>query len=179
MYIFIHTLDTTLTNIAAFTKRASKKSQQNTWPCQLKNASTSHPVNLLFDLKQSVSLNFSFRSFIIFLILLQYCNKMEWYKNVYRDVFGRTINTFTRSNYFVTLLAPNSIRSMNKICIIRRLNLVIGSNFFQFRLYSINPWRLEQGPKPSSGKCLTTYDEKTRSPGFHPMMLCFYTCMEQ
>ena len=65
MYIFIHTLDTTLTNIAAFTKRASKKSQQNTWPCQLKNASTSHPVNLLFDLKQSVSLNFSFRSFII------------------------------------------------------------------------------------------------------------------
>ena len=71
MYIFIQTLDTTLTNIAAFTKRASKKSQQNTWPCQLKNASTSHPVNLLFDLKQSVSLNFSFRCFIISLILLQ------------------------------------------------------------------------------------------------------------
>ena len=71
IYIFIHTLDTTLTNIAAFTKRASKKSQQNTWPCQLKNASTSHPVNLLFDLKQSVSLNFSFRCFIISLILLQ------------------------------------------------------------------------------------------------------------
>ena len=119
MYIFIHTLDTTLTNIAAFTKRASKKSQQNTWPCQLKNASTSHPVNLLFDLKQSVSLNFSFRCFII--IVWSCCSKMEWYKNVYRDVFGRTINTFTRSNYFVTLLAPNSIRSMNKICIIRRL----------------------------------------------------------
>ena len=71
IYIFIQTLDTTLTNIAAFTKRASKKSQQNTWPCQLKNASTSHPVNLLFDLKQSVSLNFSFRCFIISLILLQ------------------------------------------------------------------------------------------------------------